>query len=152
MISSVSSTLSGAGNSASSRIAKIDALSKQANTLRQQLAQEQQPGTQASDATKTNSISQELVTIQSQIERLVLDGQLSRLTSADESSSTSDASASTQSGQENNGKASEASATSAGVQKSGSRARHGDTHSTSKRPDPYHVAEVLSGNYVNVQA
>jgi hypothetical protein len=150
MISSVSSTLSGAGNSASSRIAKIDALSKQANTLRQQLAQEQQPGTQASDGSKTNSISQELVTIQSQIERLVLDGQLSRLTSAEEPDSSQSATAPTEGGQD--AKSGEPQSDRPNVQKSGNKARLGDVHSASKRQDPYHVAEVVSGNYVDLQA
>jgi hypothetical protein len=147
MISSVSSNLSGAGNSASSRIAKIDALSKQANTLRQQLAHEQQPGSAAQDATKSNSISQELVSIQSQIERLVLDGQLSRLTSADDSGNGAGTTSSSQGvGQ------GEQHAGSTAAQKAGSKTRHADTQAAAKRPDPYHVAQVVSGNYVDVQA
>jgi hypothetical protein len=84
MISSGKSSLSVAGNSASGRVAKIDALSKQANTLRQQLSSVQKPGAAEQQVTQSNSISQELVSIQSQIERLVLDGQLSKLTSQDE--------------------------------------------------------------------
>jgi hypothetical protein len=132
MISAVTSNLSSAGNSVSSRIAKIDALNKHASTLREQLAQEQQPGVVPQDSTKSNSLTQELVTIQSQIERLVLDSQLSKLTAQDESSD-----AASHGG-------------TPGAQKSDDKAPHGEARG-GKHQDLYHVAKT-SGNLVDVQA
>lgn len=83
MVSTVSSTQSVSAVGASNSIAKIAELNKQASTLRQQLMRERQAsGGEAEAASvpdKTESLTREIVNVQSQIEQLVLEAQLSRL-------------------------------------------------------------------------
>jgi hypothetical protein len=135
MISAVTSNLSGAGSSASSRVAKIDALTKQASTLRQQLADAHKATDAPSERTKTNSLSQEIISIQAQIERLILDSQLSKLM-AQRSSNT---------------ESSTSHAIGPSSQKAASKGKQADLHQA-KSQDPYSASTQAPGNIVDVQA
>jgi predicted nucleic acid-binding Zn-ribbon protein len=86
MVSTVSSTQSISAVGASNSIAKIAELNKQASTLRQQLLRARRSSGEAEvqseatpEADKTESLTREIVNVQTQIEQLVLEAQLSRL-------------------------------------------------------------------------
>ena len=79
MNSSVSSISSTTAVDAKSSIARIAALNSQANTLRQQLLRSQKSGTPEAEAAKSEDITREIVNVQSEIEKLILEAQLSRL-------------------------------------------------------------------------
>ncbi len=80
MMSMSVTNLSSSATSATDRVAKVGDLRKHADALKQQLKQAKTPGTTPADKTKANSLSQEIINIQSQIDRLILEGQLSKLT------------------------------------------------------------------------
>lgn len=88
MVSTVSSTQSVSAVGASNSIAKIAELNKQASTLRQQLlrarrssgeAETQVQPQAAPEADQAENLTREIVNVQTQIEQLVLEAQLSRL-------------------------------------------------------------------------
>lgn len=80
MNSSVSSTLSVSAVDAKNSITRIAALNSQANALRQQLLRSKTLGTPEAEAAKSEDITREIVNVQSEIEKLILEAQLSRLT------------------------------------------------------------------------
>jgi hypothetical protein len=80
MMSLSVTNLSSTATNATDRVAKVGDLRKHAEVLKQQLQQAKTPGTSPEDKTKANSLSQEIINIQSQIDRLILEGQLSKLT------------------------------------------------------------------------
>lgn len=136
MVSMVTSTASSAVNSASTRFAKIEALNKQAGTLKQQLEQAQKADAKTPSIPDANSIAHEIDSIQAKIERLILENQLSKLTGANEPAHASEGSGT------NPSSLPKASASS--------KARHGAAHGAHS-PDPYAVAKA-SGEQLDVQA
>jgi hypothetical protein len=80
MMSLSVTNLSSTATSATDRVSKVGDLRKHAEVLKQQLQQAKTPGTSPQDKSKANSLSQEIINIQSQIDRLILEGQLSKLT------------------------------------------------------------------------
>lgn len=83
MISRISSSLSSAGSASSGSSSKLAELNKHVSTLKQQLTQAQKSKPQDIDSSvKANSITQEIVSVEAQIERLALEAQLAKLTSA----------------------------------------------------------------------
>ncbi len=88
MMSLSVTSLSSSTSSTTDRVAKVADLRKHAELLKQQLKQAKTPGTSPEDKSKANSLSQEIINIQSQIDRIILEGQLSKLMSAQSTSST----------------------------------------------------------------
>ena len=86
---------SGSGATAGERAAKIDALHKQAGRLRQVVSQAAGGNSASPRASEATKLAQELINIEAQIERLVLENQLVKLTTrGDETDARSDAASS----------------------------------------------------------
>lgn len=79
MVSAVGSTQASSSSSAVTSIAKIAALNKQASSLRQQLLRANKSGESDPDSNQTEALTREIVSVQTQIEQLILEAQLSRL-------------------------------------------------------------------------
>jgi hypothetical protein len=99
MMSLSVTNLSSTATNATDRVAKVGDLRKHAEVLKQQLQQAKTPGTSPQDKSKANSLSQEIINIQSQIDRLILEGQLSKLTTSHGSVAPAEAAPSTSSEQ-----------------------------------------------------
>jgi hypothetical protein len=130
MISNVSSSFVASAAGAKAGVAKIAALNKQACVLRQQLIQAQKRGPAAAEGTRSDTIAQQIVSVQFQIEQLILEAQLSKLGAQA-------------------GAAEPASSGRSSVEKK-STAKPASTQAVSGR-EPYQAAKA-TGKYLNVRA
>jgi capsule polysaccharide export protein KpsE/RkpR len=133
MNSSVSSTTSITAVDAKTSITRIAALNSQANALRQQLLRSKTLGAPEAEAAKSEDITREIVNVQSEIEKLILEAQLSRLSltnakNSDPTDSKSD---------EN--------------RKDPTKSGHGDAHGN-KQAEAYKANTEPPGKLVDVQA
>lgn len=143
MVSAVSSTSgSSAISTAVSGVEKIAALNKQADALRQQLAQAKTSKPADFARSKAESITQEIVSVQTQIEQVILAAQLSKLTAGNNA---------------NNEQSSDGNNTDgAGDSKSDTHKVNAKTHQAqskgSKTSDPYDDSAQAQGQYVDIKA
>jgi hypothetical protein len=133
MISSISSSFVASAAGTKAGAAKIAALNKQAGVLRQQLIQAQKQGPAAADGTKSDTLEQQIVSVQFQIEQLILEAQLAKLGARTDASEQGSSTASAKSGVEKK-----------------STAKSGSTQAVN-RSDPYQTAKA-AGKYVNIRA
>lgn len=154
MVSTVGSAQVISGSNAVTSIAKIAALNKQASALRQQLLRaNDKQGTSEADANQTESIMREIVDVQTQIEQLVLETQLSRLNVANATKSgngqSGESGASGHSGPGTHD-AGGVDGKSQGAQKVTAHAAPNDAH-VAKSSDPYKAVED-TGQLVDIKA
>lgn len=154
MVSTVGSAQAISVSSAVTSIAKIAALNKQASALRQQLLRaNDKQGTSEADANQTESITREIVDVQTQIEQLVLETQLSRLNVANATKSDNGHSDQNGQGDHSGSGTNDAGAVdgkSQGAQKIAAHAAQNDAHGT-KSSDPYKAVED-TGQLVDIKA
>lgn len=146
MVSAVNSTGSSSVITAISGVEKIAALNKQADALRQQLAQAKTAKPADFARSKTESITQEIVSVQNQIEQVILAAQLSKLTAGNNANND-------QSGDGNNNADNGSDDSKSGAHKVNAKSHPAQSKAAKDASASYDdTAQQAQGQYVDIKA